>query len=302
MLLLCLAILIVAIAGPRQGRQQTVADTEGIAIQLVVDRSGSMRAMDFQKQGQPIDRLTAIKDVAGRFVLGAEDDALAGRFNDVLGLITFAGAADSVTPPTLDHAFLVARLNEAQIVDRRSEDGTAIGDAIGLAIEKLMSLDRKQIAAVKSKIVILLTDGENNSGDLKPIAAADLAKTMDIKIYTIGVGTKGRAPFPVTDAYGRQIMRWTEVNIDEDALRQIADKTGGKYFRATDTRSLKSIYAEIDQLEKSNVQERQYVDYREFAIQPVQFGSLVLPPLGQFALVLLGVQLVLKHAVFRRFG
>lgn len=295
-----IALLIVCLAGPREGRQQTVSDTEGIAIQLVVDRSGSMQAMDFQKEQTPVDRLTAIKDVAGRFVLGEEDQD--GRFSDLIGLVTFAGVADGVTPPTLDHAFLVSQLQNTRIVDRRSEDGTAIGDAIGLAVEKLAALDKNQKIPIKSKVAIVLTDGENNAGDLDPVQAADLAKMLDVKIYTIGVGTKGRAPFPVTDMFGRRAIRWTEVTIDEETLTKIAEATGGKYFRATDTESLEQIYAEIDQLEKSKVEERQYVDYRELAVQPIQYGSLTLPPLALWAFLALVLQLLLKHTIFREFG
>ena len=206
LLLAAMALLIIALAGPREGRQQTIADTEGIAIEMVVDRSGSMRAMDFQKQDRPVDRLTAIKDVAGRFIIGEKE--LEGRFSDLVGLVTFAGSADGITPPTLDHAFLVSQLNATQIVDHRSEDGTAIGDAIGLATEKLSALDKNQQHPIKSKIVILLTDGENNAGDLDPIQAAELANMLGIKVYTIGVGTKGTAPVPVTDPFsGRTVMR-----------------------------------------------------------------------------------------------
>ncbi len=297
---LAMTLLIVCLAGPREGRQQTIADAEGIAIQLVVDRSGSMQAMDFQKQETPVDRLTAIKDVVGRFVLG--DGDLDGRLSDLIGLVTFAGLADGVTPPTLDHAFLVSQLADTRIADRRSEDGTAIGDAMSLAVEKLAALDRNQEKKIKSKIVILLTDGENNAGNVDPVQAADLAKMMDIKVYTIGVGTRGMAPFPVTNMFGQRMFRQTEVTIDEETLKQIADTTGGQYFRATDTRSLEAIYAEIDQLEKSKVEEKQYVDYRELAVQSIRFGRWTLPPVAFWAFGLLASQLLLKHTIFREFG
>jgi Ca-activated chloride channel family protein len=298
--LLTMAVLIVALAGPREGRQETIANTEGIAIEIVVDRSGSMRAMDFKKQDVPVDRLTAVKDVVGRFVLGEGD--LEGRFSDLIGLVTFARNADGMTPPTLDHPFLVSQLNESSIVNRNSEDGTAIGDAIGLAVEKLAALDKNQKQEIESKVIILLTDGENNSGSLEPIQAAELAKMMNIKVYTIGVGTKGRAPVPVTNAIGRQIIRWMDVNIDEKTLQKIADTTNGKYFRATDTESLEEIYAEIDRLEKSKVEERQYVDYRELAVRPIHYGGLTFPPVALWAFLLLGLQMVLKNTFFREFG
>lgn len=301
LLLAALGSLIVALAGPREGRQQTMANTEGIAIELVVDRSGSMRAMDFQIQEKPVDRLTAIKDVMGRFVLG--ENQLAGRFSDLIGLITFAGQADRITPPTLDHAFLVAQLNETQIVDQRSEDGTAIGDALGLAIEKLAALNKNQKQPVKSRIVILLTDGENNAGDLDPIQAAELASRFEIKVYTIGVGTKGQAPVPVMDPFsGRESLRWMDVNIDEVTLTKIAEATGGKYFRATDTQSLEQIYVEIDRLEKSEVEAQSFIDYRELAVQPIRLGSWSAPPIAVWALILLGLQFALKQVVFRELG
>ena len=272
-----IVFLIIGIARPREGREQTIADSEGIAIEMVVDRSGSMQAMDFQIDGEHVDRLTAIKNVAGKFVSGG--DHLEGRFSDLVGLITFAGYADGQTPPTLDHAFLVSQLNKAEIVTNRNEDGTAIGDAISLAVEKLNALDERQKEKVKSKVIILLTDGENNAGSLEPVQAAELAQTMGIKVYTIGVGTKGQAPVPVTDRFtGRQVIQWMPVNIDEATLEKVAATTGGKYFRATDTDSLEKIYAEIDQLEKTKVEAHHFVDYRELAVQPYAAGWMRLPP------------------------
>lgn len=293
-----LFFLIVGLARPREGRQQTVADSEGIAIELVVDRSGSMQAMDFKINEENVDRLTAIKNVAGKFITGG--DELDGRFSDLVGLITFAAYADGQSPPTLDHSFLVSHLNKVQIVDARAEDGTAIGDAISLAIEKLNALDARQKEKVKSKIIILLTDGENNAGELDPVQAAELAQTMGIKVYTIGVGTKGQAPVPVTNRFtGKKIIRWMPVNIDEETLQEVADLTGGKYFRATDTDSLEKIYAEIDELEKSKVEAKHFVDYRELAVQPIQAGVLTLPPLLLIAFVLLSARVILEQTWLR---
>lgn len=294
---LAIILLVIGLARPQEGREQTVADSEGIAIEMVVDRSGSMRAMDFKIDGENVDRLTAIKNVAGKFVTGGEQ--LDGRFNDLVGLITFAGYADGLTPPTLDHTFLVGRLNGTEIVDQRSEDGTAIGDAIALAVEKLNILDDRQSEKVKSKVIILLTDGENTAGELEPTAAAELAQTMGIKIYTIGVGTRGQAPVPVRDRFGRQSIRMMRVNIDEETLQKVAETTGGKYFRATDTDSLVEIYEEIDQLEKTKVEAQHYVSYRELAVQPIQFGSLGLPPLLLIALVLLASRFYLQQTWLR---
>jgi Ca-activated chloride channel family protein len=295
--LAAIVFLILGLARPREGREQTIAESEGIAIEMVVDRSGSMQAMDFQVDGEHVDRLTAIKKVAGDFVTGDQD--LDGRFSDLVGLITFAGYADGETPLTLDHSFLVSQLNNARIVTNRSEDGTAIGDAISLAVEKLNALDDRQKQKVKSKVIILLTDGENNAGQLEPIQAAELAQTMGIKVYTIGVGTKGQAPVPVTDAFGRKSLQWMPVNIDEATLEKVASITGGKYFRATDTDSLANIYAEIDQLEKTSVEAQHFVDYRELAVQSYAAGRITVPPLLLIAFVLLTVRLLLQQTWLR---
>ena len=293
-----LLAMIVGLAQPREGREQTVTDSEGIAIEMVVDRSGSMQAMDFQVDGEHVDRLTAIKNVAGKFVAGG--DKLNGRFSDLVGLITFAGYADGETPPTLDHAFLVSQLNSTQIVNDRSEDGTAIGDAISLAVEKLNALDARQKEKVRSKVVILLTDGENNAGQLDPIQAAELAETMGIKVYTIGVGTKGQAPMPVEDPFsGRKVIQWVPVSIDEVTLTKIAAITGGKYFRATDTDSLEKIYSEIDLLEKSKVEAQHFTDYRELAIQPYTAAKFSVPPILFVAFVLLAARLLLQQIWLR---
>ncbi len=300
--LLALLFLIVGLARPREGRDRTIVNSEGIAIEMVVDRSGSMQALDFKIDGEHVDRLTAIKNVAGKFVTGDPegDQDLEGRFSDLVGLITFAGFADGVTPPTLDHGFVVANLNKTEIVEVRSEDGTAIGDAIALAVEKLNALDERQEEKVKSKVIILLTDGENTAGELEPVAAAEVAQTMGIKIYTIGVGTKGQAPFPVLNRFtGRQMVRMIEVNIDEETLQKVAQTTGGKYFRATDTDSLMGIYQEIDQLEKTKVESKNFTDYRELAVQPYRLGSLSIAPLLLIAFGLLIGRVVLQNTWLR---
>lgn len=299
-------VLIVALAQPREGRRRAISTTQGIAIELIVDRSGSMQAMDFRIDGQPVDRLTAIKNVAGRFVLGRDEqqgfsfdvspsgDPLAGRPNDMIGLITFAGYADAQAPPTLDHRFLVKQLNDTGIVSRRKEDGTAIGDAIALAVEKLHALDARQQDQVQGKVIILLTDGENNAGAMDPGVAAELAQTMGVKIYTIGVGTQGRAPVPIVDLFGRKRLQYMDVNIDEETLRQVAQATGGQYFRATDTQSLQQIYEQIDQLEKTEVQADHYVDYRELAVESWQTTWVTVPPFLFVAAALLAAAIGLE--------
>ncbi len=259
-----------------------------------MDRSGSMRALDFKIDGTHVDRLTAIKNVASKFVMGDEETAagsLPGRISDLIGLITFAGYADALTPLTLDHHFLVDQLKRTEIVNRRAEDGTAIGDAISLAVDKLSTLEKRQESEIKSKIVILLTDGENTAGEIDPMQAAELASTLGIKIYTIGVGTKGRAPIPVRrSASGQILVQYEFVNIDEKTLRTIAETTGGQYFRATDTTSLESIYEEIDQLEKTKVETQQFVDYKELAIQSFRLSGYPVPPLLLVALCLLAAR------------
>lgn len=296
------AALIISLAGPRAILQQTVTDTDGIAIQLVVDLSGSMHARDFEKNGRPVDRLTAIKEVVTQFLSG-DGKELDGRPSDLIGLVTFARYTDAIVPATLDHRFLLDKLNETQIVSQRGEDGTAIGDALGLATEKLISLKNSQQQEVTSKIVILLTDGENNAGALDPLEAAELAKAVGVKVYTIGVGSRGMAPFPIIDPFsGRETYQMMEVSIDEEVLTEIANMTGGRYFRATDTQSLENIYAEIDDLEKSKLEDRVFVDYRELAIQPIRYRGWNLFPVATWAMIFLGSSLLLERTVFREFG
>ncbi|MGB7324354.1 MAG: VWA domain-containing protein [Rubripirellula sp.] len=316
MTLAALTLMIISLARPRYGKEQTIVTSEGIAIEMVVDRSGSMQALDFKIDGTNVDRLTAIKNVASKFVLGNPNDrasnrndenddqdiTAAGRVSDLIGLITFAGYADAITPPTLDHAFLVAQLENTEIVNDRNEDGTAIGDALSLAVDKLSSLDDKNEDSDErqSKVIILLTDGENTAGETEPSEGAELAKAMGIKVYTIGVGTKGQAPFPVRRTRSGQILvDYVNVNIDEETLTEIADKTGGKYFRATDTDSLETIYGEIDKLEKTKVETQQFADYREMAVQEVRISGWRVPPLLLIALWFLAIASVLRRTVFR---
>lgn len=304
MTLLAIVLMVLSLARPRHGREQTMVSTNGVAIELVVDRSGSMQALDFQIDGKSVDRLTAIKNVAGKFVMGSEGSdnrmALEGRVSDLIGLVTFAGYADAITPLTLDHAFLVGQLERAEIVTNRREDGTAIGDAISLAVDKLNNLDTRQAEEIKSKVVILLTDGENTAGEIDPEAAAELANTMGVKVYTIGVGTRGLAPFPFRRLDGRIMIQDERVNIDEETLTKIAETTGGKYFRATDTESLEAIYNEINQLETTEVETQQFVDYRELAVQQVRIGGVRVPPLLSVAMVLLSLRMILSLTFLRR--
>lgn len=305
LLILTMIFMIVALARPRVGREQTIVNTEGIAIELVVDRSGSMMALDFQIDGNHVDRLEALKNVASKFVLGESeqpDSQLEGRLSDLIGLIVFAGYPDAVTPLTLDHGYLVSQLNQTRIVNERSEDGTAIGDAISLAVEKLNSLEEREgQQPIESKIMILLTDGENTAGEIDPIQAAELAAAMDIKVYTVGMGTKGRAPFPVRrTADGQVLVQYQMVNIDEETLREIAEKTGGQYFRATDSESLEQIYEVINRLEKTKIESETFVDYKELSLQSHRYLGIWVPPLLLCALCSWVGRYLLMHSVFRR--
>lgn len=298
-----LIVLIVAIARPRKGNEQTQLPTEGIAIGLVVDRSGSMQAMDFTIDGKRVNRLEAVQNVVRSFVLG--DNQLQGRADDLIGLIAFGTYADSKCPLTLDHAYLIDALNKTEIARTEGEGQTAIGDAIALGVEQLRSLDRarrlQMARPIRSRVLILLTDGQSNAGDIEPLKAAELAKTWDIKVYTIGAGTRGMADVPQVDMFtGRTIMRQVQVDIDEDTLRRIADITGGRYYRATDTDSLRQVYAEIDKLEKTRTLERRFLQYRELATEWSHWGKLTLPPLLLVVFVLLAVELMLAHTVLRR--
>lgn len=275
-LLMALAVvsLAVALAGPRTPDAETKVSHEGIAIMMVVDRSGSMQARDLVKDDLSVDRLAVVKDVFEQFVLGGE--AGNGRPDDAIGLVTFAGYADSLCPLTLDHGNLVSMVDDLEIVSRRDEDGTALGDGLALAIERLRR------SKAKSKVVILLTDGVNNTGAIAPDQAAELAVTQGIKVYCIGAGTEGLAPFPAVDPFtGRRVLQRTYVEIDEQTLRQIADETGGRYFRATDRDGLAEIYSEIDRLERTKVTEIQYLQYTEhYALFVV--GALILMAVATF--------------------
>lgn len=255
LMLLGMALLIVALARPQLAKGRTEVETSGIDILLVLDVSSSMEAMDFELEGERVNRLEVVKSVV--------EDFIVDRPGDRIGMIAFAGLPYLVSPLTQDHDWLTRRLEEVRI--GRVEDGTAIGTAIGSAVNRL----RKSEA--KSRIVILLTDGVNNSGVANPVTAAEAAKELGVKIYTIGAGTEGEAPMPVRDMFGRKRMTTVEVEIDEESLREIAKLTGGQYFRATDTDSLGEIYEVINELETTKRKMKRYQDYKElflFALLP----------------------------------
>lgn len=262
--LLVLTLLILAAARPQQGNTTSEVQASGIDILLAVDVSGSMEAMDFTMDGKPVNRLEVVKKVVDEFI---EE-----RPNDRIGLIGFGGRPYLVCPLTLDHDWLRKRLESLTI--GMVEDGTAIGSAIGSGINRLRDQDSK------SRILILLTDGINNSGRVPPLVAAEAAETMGIKVYTIGAGTRGEAPIPVKDGFGRTQIRMARVDIDEKTLSEVAEKTGAQYFRATDSNSLARIYKEINQMETTTRTIKKFENYLEL------YPFLVLA-----ALVLLGLEL-----------
>ena len=251
------ALLAIALAGPRTPNAETQIYREGIAIMMVVDRSSSMDARDLVRDDRSVNRLTVVQEVFQRFVLGGGHSGR-GRPDDMIGLVAFAGYADSLCPLTLDHGNLVSMATDIEIVRERSEDGTAIGEGLALAVERL----RRNRS--KSKIAILLTDGVSNRGDIQPRQAAELAADHDIKVYCIGAGTSGLAPFPADDPFtGRRVLVKQRVEIDEETLQEIARKTGGRYFRANDADALEDIYAVIDRLERTKITEVRYLEYTE---------------------------------------
>ncbi len=245
--LLVIFCLIIALARPQLGNTTTEIKASGIDILLAVDVSTSMNAMDFKLKGKSIDRLAVIKNVVSSFI----DQ----RPNDRIGLLAFAAKPYLISPLTLDHDWLQKRLDS--VSTSMMEDGTAIGSAIGSAVNRL----RNQQA--KSRIIILLTDGVNNGGKISPLIAADAASAMKIKVYTIGAGTRGYAPYPVTDNFGRKRIMKAKVDIDETTLKQVAEKTGALYFRATDTSSLQKIYDEINSMETTTRTIKKFENYRE---------------------------------------
>jgi Ca-activated chloride channel family protein len=234
--ILALATIIFVLARPQSTNKWSNTTTEGIDIVMSIDLSGSMQAQDLKP-----NRLEAAINVATEFV--------AGRENDKMGLVVFAGESFTQCPLTTDQQVLI-NLFKA-IPDIRLEDGTAIGMGLATAVARIKDSE------AKSKVIILLTDGENNAGEITPETAAEMASTFGIRVYTIGVGTNGTAPFPVQTAFGLRYQQ-VPVKIDEDLLRSIASNTGGEYFRATDNEALKAIYERIDVLEKTKIEKKEY--------------------------------------------
>lgn len=252
---LAIVLLAAALAGPRTGDAVSEVKHEGIAIAMVVDRSSSMEARDFVRGDTSTSRLDVVKKIFNDFVRGGGSVG-EGRPDDLIGLVTFARYADGLCPLTLDHGNLLAILDQIETpVGDPSEDGTAVGEGLGLAVERL----RRQETA--SKIVILLTDGVNNAGDIEPLQAAELAAEYGIKVYTVGAGYTGFAPYPVQRPDGRYSLRRVAVEIDEVMLQQIAERSGGRYFHATNEEALREVIEEIGRLERSEVSEVRYLEY-----------------------------------------
>ncbi len=258
---LALVLLVVALARPLYGEREEIVVSEGIDIMLGLDISGSMRAEDFQ----PDNRLQVAKEVARRFI--------EGRKGDRIGLVVFASGAFTQCPLTTDYPVLLSMLDAIDFGDIK--DGTAVGMAIATAANRLRE------SASHSRVLVLLTDGRNNAGTVDPVTAARLAKAVGVRIHTIAAGGIEDAPYPVDDpVFGRRYVRMP-VQIDEETLKQVAEITGGSYFRATDAGALAEIYRKIDAMEKTRVETRSYVDYSEFG------GFLLLPALGLLLLELL---------------
>jgi Ca-activated chloride channel homolog len=261
-----IALLIIVLARPQKTDRFQNSTTEGIDIVLTLDISGSMLARDFKP-----DRLEASKNVATEFI--------SGRPYDRIGLVVFSGESFTQCPLTTDHAVLINLMRE--IKSGMIEDGTALGNGLATAVNRIKD------SQAKSKVIILLTDGVNNRGEVAPSTAADIAKTFGIRVYTIGVGTQGMAPYPVQTPYGMQYQNMP-VEIDEALLKDIASKTGGKYFRATDNNKLVQVYNEIDKLEKSKI------DVRQFSRKEEKF---LLPAL--IALILLALEIISRQTVYK---
>lgn len=292
--LAALALLIIALARPRIGTEKIRDVSSGIAIAILVDRSGSMGAeMDYH--GQRLTRLDVVKRVFIDFIEG-DGKKLAGRPNDLTGMIAFARYADTIAPLTLGHNVLQHFLKTVDLPERREEDGTAIGDAIALGAARL-KLAEETLARqtdeqadkyeIKSKVILLLSDGANNVGDFTPLDAAKQAKEWGIKIYSIGI-TGGGGGATVQTMFGTYTVPVAD-DVDEETLKAVSNLTGGKYWRAEDGRELERACEEFDKLEKSEIESIRYVDYKE-----------AFTPFALAAFALLFLELLLNCTLFRR--
>jgi Ca-activated chloride channel family protein len=271
---LTMALFIVALSQPRFTKSETKIMASGVDIAVALDMSGSMVSEDFEVRSEPVNRFDMARDVLKKFINK--------RPSDRIGLVVFATQAYIAAPLTLDHDFLLQNLERLQI-GTIDPNQTAIGSALSVAINRLRELKSK------SKIVILMTDGQNNAGKVAPLTVAEAAQTLGVKVYTIGVGRRGMAPMPIYFG-GRKVgTRPEPVDIDEDTLQKIAQMTGGKYYRADNAKKFQEIYAEIDKLEKSEAEVKKFAHHQEL------FAWVISP-----GLVLLLVEVLLRHTIFRR--
>ena len=270
--MIAISLLVLALARPQEGHKSTEILSVGVDIMFALDTSRSMRALDFIKDEKRDTRLAMVKDVVSQFI--------ENRPNDRMGMVVFGSEAYTQCPLTLDQGILQSFLSKLDI--GMAGDSTAIGSAIGIAVKRLKDLESK------SKVIILLTDGRNNAGNLPPLQAAQTAKAFGIKIHTIAVGTHGKAPFLVNSIFGQRYV-YQQVDIDEDTLKKISDLTGGQYFRATNLESLKAIYKQIDEMEKSEVKVIDHSEYTEL------FHYLLIP-----GILLLLLEIALSNTVLRR--
>jgi Ca-activated chloride channel family protein len=273
---LALILFIVALAQPRRVRGETQVKASGVDIVVAIDLSGSMASLDFQENGRRVNRIDMAREVLGKFI--------DGRPGDRIGLVVFAAEAFIASPLTLDHDFLQATLARLYlgVID---ENQTAIGSALMAALNQIRDVQSK------SKIIILMTDGENNAGKVAPLTAAEIARTLKVKVYTIGIGIRGTAPMPVgkNPFTGEMEYRNLPADVDEETLQKIAAMTGGKYYRADSADTMRRIYAEIDSFEKSEVEVRKYQHFDEL-FRPAALAGLA-------ALLL---ELALGQTVWRR--
>jgi len=273
---LALALFIIALAQPRLTHSETSVKASGVDIVVALDMSGSMISEDFEEHGKRVNRFNMARKVLEQFIKK--------RPNDRIGLVVFASQAYIATPLTLDHDFLLANLDRLKIGDI-DENRTAIGSALSTAVNRLRDLKSK------SKIVILMTDGQNNSGKIPPLTAAEAAQALNVKVYTIGVGMRGQAPMPAgrNPFTGETVYQWIPVDVDEDTLQKIAQMTSGKYYRADNAEKFQAIYAEIDKQEKTEAEVKKFTHHQEL------FGWLIPPGLG-----LLLLEIILRQTIFRR--
>jgi Ca-activated chloride channel family protein len=268
--ILAAVLMIAALARPQRDRSRTEVTANGIDIVIGLDVSGSMQALDFLVDNHRIPRVEVVKSVVSRFI---EE-----RPEDRIGLVAFAGVPYLISPITLNHDWLQQRLEGLNI--GAVDDGTAIGSAIAASVNHLRA------SSAKSRVVILLTDGENNTGKISPFAAAEAARALGVKIYTIGVGVRGKAPIPVKDRAGNVRMIMAPVDVDEKSLEQIAGETGGRFYRATDTDSLRKIYEQINTLEKTPHTMQRFERFEElyrWALMPA-FGIILVCTIVQYTL------------------